>query len=153
MLALSLIYRLAVAPTHLKARCTIFCHPPLSSLPRSVVPGCANCQPLSVSANAMQMSVTHQLLKQTPSEENSALQTQLHAVALASFAAVRKNSVRISLWHRAVSRSKANGANCVVTCALSNCQNEVLTNRKLACCMKTEMPMEVCELLHWTCVL
>ena len=47
----------------------------------------------------MQTSVTHQLLKQTTVqfEENSALQTLLHSVALASFTADRKKNPRTPL--------------------------------------------------------
>jgi len=56
-----------------------------------VMPGCAKCQSLSVSVNAMQTSVTHQLLKVKQTtvqfEENSALQSLLHSVVLASFTA------------------------------------------------------------------
>jgi len=52
-----------------------------------------------VSADAMQKSVTHHLLKQTTVQfqENSALQTLLHSVALASFTADKKFSPRTPL--------------------------------------------------------
>jgi len=115
-----------------------FCHPSpcnvrLCQLPTTVV-----------SANAMQTSVAGQLLKQTTVHclVGGKLCTPNSAAFCCTCQFHRRQktfSPRTALtW--AVSRFKANGANCVVTCALSNCRNKALTNGKLACCMKTEIP-------------
>ena len=134
LLTLSLIYRLSVASTHMKARCTVFCPSPSQCNSRL-------CQlPVTVSVSRCNAKISHSSFAKT---NYCSVSGKLCAPDSASFCCACQfhRRQKILSTYASVSRSKgskANDASCV-TFALSNCRNEALTNDKLACGMKAEV--------------